>query len=75
MEENNTFTHRFIIECPFCGNEQVLDMTQEELDKYNSCGNEPIQKLFPDWSRTKREMLISGICPNCWVVRTDEEIY
>jgi len=51
--------------CPHCGKVTILEMTDEQYHKYTH--NESyIEDIFPDWSPAKREMLITGICPDCW---------
>lgn len=51
--------------CPSCGKVSTLEMTNEQYDKYIS-GEGYIQDIFSDWPASKREMLITGICPDCW---------
>lgn len=51
--------------CPQCGKVTNLQMTDEQYDEYVS-GRGLIQNIFPYWSPAKREMLITGICPDCW---------
>lgn len=51
--------------CPHCNKITVLEMTDEQYDEY-CLGRKYIQDIFPDWSPGKREMLITGICPDCW---------
>ena len=73
--EDGTKLYTFTIECPICGNEQELNMTQDELTEYMSIkGKTPIQEIFPDWPAKKRILLITGMCSNCWIVRNNEEV-
>ena len=51
--------------CPHCGKVTVIEMTDDQYEQYTS-GEGFIQDIFPDWSPAKREMLITGICPDCW---------
>ena len=51
--------------CPHCGKISTLEMTNEQYEQYIS-GDSYIQNIFPNWSPAIREMLITGICPDCW---------
>ena len=51
--------------CPHCNKITVLEMTDEQYNEY-CLGRKYIQDIFPNWSPGKREMLITGICPDCW---------
>ena len=51
--------------CPFCGKENVVEMTYEQYEQYVS-GKGYVQNIFPNLSAEEREILISGICPKCW---------
>lgn len=51
--------------CPQCGKISTLEMTEEQYRQYKS-GDSYIQDIFPNWSPAIREMLITGICPDCW---------
>lgn len=53
------------VKCPQCGKIHTLEMTKEQYSQYKS-GEGYIQDIFSDWDPSIREMLISGICPNCW---------
>lgn len=51
--------------CPFCG--CVNEVTIEERDWYDWQFNAVLaQDAFPYLTADEREMLISGICPDCW---------
>ncbi len=54
-----------LITCPFCEQEHKVSVENEEgfFLWYNGMGL--IQDVLPDLSPTKREQLISGICPAC----------
>ena len=60
--------------CPYCNKVTILEMTDEQYDEY-CLGHKYIQDIFPDWSPGKREMLITGICPDCWNKIFNEENY
>lgn len=51
--------------CPICGGNDHLHMEREQLIRW-SVGGELIQNVFPTWSASKRELLITGICKSCW---------
>ena len=61
--------------CPFCGEEHAVEMTAEEhadyLVEYLNKGKR-IQDVFPGWPAHKRELLVSGICSECWNSMTFE---
>lgn len=51
--------------CPFCGHDTSVDMPQDAYDKYEA--GELIQNAWPDGTPTEREVVISGICPDCQI--------
>ena len=59
---NNVYVN---VKCPQCGKISTLEMTKEQYEQYKS-GDNYIQNIFPNWSPAIREMLITGICPDCW---------
>ena len=54
-----------ITKCPSCGKETKLMVTEQQYKDLND-GKKLIQNIFPDWSPEDRELLITGICSNCW---------
>lgn len=50
--------------CPFC--HHVHDVGVNELDFWDWEDGALVQDAFPYLSANEREMLISGICPDCW---------
>lgn len=50
--------------CPFCGGSH--EVLVYEADYYNWINGQLAQEAFPYLSAEEREMLISGICPDCW---------
>lgn len=51
--------------CPFCG--QTHEVTVEEFDYILwEVSDVLAQDVFSYLSADEREMLISGICPDCW---------
>ena len=43
-----------------------LDITQEDLDRYEQVSGLLVQAVFPQLSSSEREFLISGITPTEW---------
>ena len=50
--------------CPFCG--ETHDVFVRESDYHAWQDGEFAQNAFPYLSANEREMLITGICPDCW---------
>ena len=50
--------------CPFCGRISRIELDTEKLDRWDS--GENLQDVFPDMDLNTREILISGIDPECW---------
>lgn len=50
--------------CPFCGKRQYVTVEQEDYDRY--VNGELAQKAFPYLTPAEREIIISGICEECW---------
>lgn len=50
--------------CPHCGKEQTLDVNNSQY--YDWMAGKDVQLAFPDLTSDQREILISGICPECW---------
>lgn len=51
--------------CPNCGYEHSFEVSEEQYVKYME-NSDFIQNIFPKIAPEYREMLISGICPDCW---------
>ena len=51
--------------CPMCGKEFGIEMSDEQYEKYTK-GTEFIQDIFPEFTPAQREVLITGICEDCW---------
>lgn len=53
------------VPCVQCG---AVHKLRVHLDDYESWknGEKLVQEAFPYLSADKRELLISGICPECW---------
>ena len=50
--------------CPFCG--EYHEVLVSEADYAEWQGGELAQNAFPYLTADEREILISGICPDCW---------
>ena len=59
--------------CPFCGETHFVQV--KETDYWRYANGTMVQDAFPYLSADEREMLISGICPECWelTIWVDEE--
>ena len=51
-------------ECPHCHKLQTIDVDDNQYNDWLAGKN--IQRAFPDLSADQREILMSGICPECW---------
>ena len=54
----------FEVTCPACGKKQYLHLPATGLIAY--IAGVPIQRAFPDFSPQAREMVLTGICEDCW---------
>lgn len=50
--------------CPGCGNVMVLDVKHSQYVDWQS--GTLIQHAFPDLDADDRELLITGLCKDCW---------
>ena len=60
-----------VTRCPFCGKGHEIEVN--EMDYLDWQDGEHAQNAFPYLSANEREMLISGICPNCWDKMFEQE--
>lgn len=58
--------------CPLCGKVQVIIVDAEPYSKWRR-GELMIQHALPDLTPDQREILLSGICPECWDKAFGEE--
>lgn len=72
MRENKG-DHAILATCPFCGNLNVV--TVNEDDYWNWQNGTLIQDAFPYLTADEREIIKTGICPDCWdkMFSEDEE--
>ncbi len=59
--------------CIFCGNEVMLEVFADDYDRWLNKG-EYIQKAFNYLTPAQREILISGICGECFDDEFKEEV-
>lgn len=50
--------------CPHCHKPHTIEVNESQYLDWMAGKN--IQIAFPDLSADQRELLISGICPECW---------
>lgn len=55
----------YINTCPFCGKENIVEVNCEDFILYAE-GEALVQDAFPYLSPNEREVIISGICGDCW---------
>lgn len=62
LSPNMTSVYRV---CPNCGTLQRVECDADGYEKW--CNGEGlIQDMLPELDPEEREVLISGICPECW---------
>ena len=59
------------ITCRLCKVPYIINVTQEQLDKWKS--GSLIQIVMPELSAGDRELLISQTCDDCWKAIFNEE--
>lgn len=63
-EDHALNVYTFRVPCTSCGTTHHLAVQGSGLFKYNQ--GVSVQGAFPELSAAQREMLISGICGDCW---------
>ena len=58
--------------CPFCGKPHEVMVYEDDFDAWQN-GDLLAQEAFPYLTASEREILISGICPQCWDKMFPEE--
>lgn len=61
------------VRCILCHSEHTILVNREDWDLYNSPSRPHIQDIFPYLSPADRELLISGLCSDCWSSLFDSE--
>lgn len=64
MEDNDMHV-TISVQCPMCGRENNVKMTLDQFNRWRN-NDEYVQDIFPEKSSSEREVLVSGICSNCW---------
>ena len=58
-----------IYKCPACGNITKIGLTQDEARElfFGVCNGhrKPIQDILPDKTPDEREVMMTGLCPDC----------
>lgn len=49
--------------CPLCGNTTTLRLDEDQFKRFRKDGD--IKSAFPRLSKTRRVVLMKGICPGC----------
>ena len=63
MFDNAIYVSR---ECPICGKYHEVLVYEDDYEAWVN-GDLLAQEAFPYLTASEREILISGICPVCWV--------
>ena len=58
-------------ECPFCGKYHEVVVSESDYCAWQ--GGERIQNAMPYLSANEREILMTGICSDCWAGMFGEE--
>lgn len=68
-------TIKLKITCPFCKNVNEITVNKEKYEKFKN-KQDYIQNIFPELTIDERELLISGVCKDCWNIfmKEDKEI-
>ena len=53
------------VRCKCCGQETSVSVDLEDLGAWQR-GEKLVQNAFPYLSSSKRELLMTRICPDCW---------
>lgn len=64
MVETSEIKVNVLGECPLCGKEWYVAVPASEYLEWKK--GRLIQDAMPSVSQDQREMLITGICPECW---------
>jgi hypothetical protein len=60
LNESVIITNR----CPVCDKTSIINVTDQAHDEWQA--GEHVQDIWPEWSASKRELLISGTHSKCW---------
>lgn len=59
--------------CPFCETTHIVELNEKQYEQYIKWKSNHIRLQQIDAPADIREMLLSGICPDCWDNIFDEE--
>jgi hypothetical protein len=64
-----------ITRCPFCEEKETIEVPADGYRAWQR--GALVQDALPDLDAYKREQLITGTCPQCWidVFESDEDFY
>ena len=63
-----------VVPCDICGKSHRVFVNNKDWEEYyNSEHRRYIQDIFPYLTPVERELLISGVCPECWEDLFSEE--
>lgn len=62
---NNDFVY-ISRRCPHCGKISKVKIPKDEWENWDNGKGGLIQNCLPSLSQDDRELLLSGICPECW---------
>jgi hypothetical protein len=60
------FLVEIIIQCPCCKKHRSTVVTAVEFDELQN-SKKCIQDILPQYTAARRELLVSGTCPRCWI--------
>lgn len=52
--------------CPVCEKPHSVEVLEDDFKEYQSKERRDIQFIFPYLKPEEREILMTGICPDCW---------
>lgn len=56
---------KVVAQCSMCGSQATIEMTEDQYKRWKN-QEDLIQNIFPNMSSGVRELLISGVCENCF---------
>ena len=59
------------VNCPLCGEESQVQASPKGLEAWDN--GELIQNAMPELSPSDRELLMTGICSDCWTSSFGED--
>lgn len=59
--------------CPFCETTHIVELNEKQYEQYNKWKSNRIRLQQIDAPADIREMLLTGICPDCWDNIFDED--